>query len=83
MAQSGPPRVLLQHERQPTLRSWNFIFPLVASIQNGLFVEYIPSLDAVLRKPMPLDDGYFRPSEEPGLGIAWDFDKLDRYKMKV
>jgi L-alanine-DL-glutamate epimerase-like enolase superfamily enzyme len=57
--------------------------PLVASIQNGLFVEYIPSLDAVLRKPMTLEDGYFRPSEEPGLGIAWDFDKLDQYKMKA
>jgi L-alanine-DL-glutamate epimerase-like enolase superfamily enzyme len=57
--------------------------PLVASIQNGLFVEYIPSLDAVLRKPMTLDDGYFRPSEEPGLGIEWDFDKLDQYKMKA
>lgn len=57
--------------------------PLVASISNGLFVEYIPSLDAVLRKPMTLEDGCFRPSEEPGLGIAWDFNKLDKYKVKA
>lgn len=55
--------------------------PLVAAIPNGLFVEYIPSLDAVLRTPMVLEDGYFRPSEEPGLGIPWDFEKLERYKV--
>jgi len=57
--------------------------PLVAAIPNGLFVEYIPSLDAVLRKPMKLEDGCFRPSEEPGLGIPWDFNKLDKYKVKA
>jgi L-alanine-DL-glutamate epimerase-like enolase superfamily enzyme len=57
--------------------------PLVASIPNGLFVEYIPSLDAVLRQPMILEDGCFIPSEEPGLGISWDFDKLDKYKTKT
>jgi L-alanine-DL-glutamate epimerase-like enolase superfamily enzyme len=57
--------------------------PLVAAIPNGLFVEYIPSLDAVLKKPMTLEDGCFRPSEEPGLGISWDFNKLDKYKVKT
>jgi L-alanine-DL-glutamate epimerase-like enolase superfamily enzyme len=57
--------------------------PLVAAVPNGLFVEYIPSLDAVLRQPLILEDGCFRPSEEPGLGIPWDFDKLDRYKLKA
>lgn len=56
--------------------------PLVAAIRNGLFVEYIPSLDAVLREPLRLEDGCFRPSQEPGLGIAWDPDKLERYKVK-
>ena len=54
--------------------------PLVASIPNGLFVEYIPSLDAVLRSPMILEDGYFRPSEEPGLGIPWDLKSLNGIK---
>jgi len=56
--------------------------PLVAAIRNGLFVEYIPSLDAVLREPLRLEGGCFRPSQEPGLGIAWDHDKLDRHKVK-
>jgi len=57
--------------------------PLVAAIPNGLFVEYIPSLDAVLTKPMLLEDGYYRPSEEPGLGISWDFEKLEGFKAKA
>ena len=56
--------------------------PLVAAIPNGLFVEYIPSLDAVLRKPLKLEDGCFRPSQEPGLGIDWDMEKLERYRVR-
>jgi L-alanine-DL-glutamate epimerase-like enolase superfamily enzyme len=56
--------------------------PLVAGVSNGLFVEYIPSLDAVLREPLELEDGYFRPSQSPGLGINWDMDKLEQYKLK-
>jgi len=55
--------------------------PLVAAIPNGLFVEYIPSLNSVLREPLKLEDGYFRPSEEPGLGIDWDTEKLEGYKV--
>lgn len=57
--------------------------PLVAAVPNGLFVEYIPSFDAVLEKPLELDDGYFRPRQEPGLGIRWSTDKLDRYRIKT
>jgi L-alanine-DL-glutamate epimerase-like enolase superfamily enzyme len=57
--------------------------PLVAAIPNGLFVEYIPSLNAVLDEALELEDGYFRPSQEAGLGINWDKDKLDRYKVKA
>jgi L-alanine-DL-glutamate epimerase-like enolase superfamily enzyme len=57
--------------------------PLVAAIPNGLFVEYIPSLDGVLEEPLKLEDGCFRPSQEPGLGIKWSKDKLDRYQVKA
>jgi hypothetical protein len=27
---------------------------------------------------MRLENGFAIPSSEPGLGIAWDFDRLDR-----
>ena len=57
--------------------------PLMAAIGNGLFVEYIPSLDAILKEPLKLEQGHFRPSQEPGLGISWDKDKLESYKVKL
>jgi hypothetical protein len=40
--------------------------PLVAAIPNGLFVEYIPSLDGVLEEPLKLADGYFRAEPDAG-----------------
>ena len=56
--------------------------PLVAAIPNGLFVEYIPSLDQVLSKPLELVDGYFTPREAPGLGIPFDWEWLREFKVK-
>ena len=56
--------------------------PLVAAIPNGLFVEYIPSLDSVLTEPMQLIDGYFEPSEEPGLGVPFDWERLQQHRVK-
>lgn len=55
--------------------------PLVAAIPNGLFVEYIPSLDPVLTAPLQLIDGCFVPSETPGLGIPFDWDRLHSFKV--
>ncbi len=55
--------------------------PLVAAIPNGLFVEYIPSLDQVLTKPIELIDGYFVPSETPGLGIHFDWERLREFRV--
>lgn len=56
--------------------------PLVAAIPNSLFVEYIPSLDRVLTEPLKLVDGCFIPSEEPGLGIPFDWDRLSAFEEK-
>ena len=55
--------------------------PLAAAIPNSLFVEYIPSLDRVLTKPLELVDGCFVPSETPGLGIPFDWDRLRAFKV--
>lgn len=55
---------------------------LVAAIPNSLFVEYIPSLDPVLSKPLDLVDGFFTPSELPGLGIPFDWEKLAAFKAE-
>lgn len=55
--------------------------PLVAAIPNGLFVEYIPSLDPILTEPLTLVNGCFQVSESPGLGIAIDWQRVQQYKV--
>lgn len=55
--------------------------PLVAAIPNSLFVEYIPSLNPVLSRPLELVDGCFVPSDEPGLGIPFDWERLRSFRM--
>jgi L-alanine-DL-glutamate epimerase-like enolase superfamily enzyme len=55
--------------------------PLVSAITNSLFVEYIPSLNPVLTRPLELKDGCFTPSEEPGLGIPFDWQKLKSFRV--
>ncbi len=55
--------------------------PLAAAIPNSLFVEYIPSLDPVLTEPLKMVEGCFVPSEEPGLGIPFDWDRLRSFKV--
>lgn len=56
---------------------------LAAAIPNSLFVEYIPSLDAVLQRPLQLQDGHFEASKEPGLGIPFDWDRLGTYRIQI
>lgn len=51
---------------------------LCAAVPNARWVEYIPQLDAITTKGMTIADGRARPSTEPGLGIAWDFQAIDR-----
>jgi L-alanine-DL-glutamate epimerase-like enolase superfamily enzyme len=52
-------------------------------MQTVLSVEYIPSSNVVLQAPLKLEDGHFRPSQEPGLGIDWDLDKLESFRVKL
>ena len=51
---------------------------LCAAVPNARWVEYIPQLDSLTEKPMQIEDGHAIPSEEPGLGIAWDFTAIKR-----
>ena len=51
---------------------------LCAAVPNARWVEYIPQLETITKEGMRLESGFAIPSSEPGLGIAWDFDRLDR-----
>ena len=54
---------------------------LAAAVPNGRWVEYIPQLDALTTAGMHMDNGRAVPSSEPGLGIAWDWQAIDRLRV--
>ncbi len=55
---------------------------LCAAIPNGRWVEYIPQLDQLTTERMTIRDGKAIPSAKPGLGIAWDFDAIERMTVE-
>ena len=42
------------------------------------WVEYIPQLDTVATSRLVVADGYAQVPDTPGLGIAWDWDEIER-----
>lgn len=54
---------------------------LCAAVPNARWVEYIPQLDAITTEGMRVENGRAVPSDLPGLGIAWDFDAIDRMSV--
>jgi L-alanine-DL-glutamate epimerase-like enolase superfamily enzyme len=52
--------------------------PLVCAIPNARWLEYIPQLDLITTAGIDITDGMARPSDVPGLGIAWDHAAIDR-----
>lgn len=55
---------------------------LCAAIPNGRWVEYIPQLDELTTERMTIRNGKAIPSSKPGLGIAWDFDAIERMTVE-
>jgi L-alanine-DL-glutamate epimerase-like enolase superfamily enzyme len=54
---------------------------LTAAVPNGRWVEYIPQLDELTLAGMAIEDGHAVPSQEPGLGIAWDLDAIEARRV--
>jgi L-alanine-DL-glutamate epimerase-like enolase superfamily enzyme len=54
---------------------------LAAAIPNALYVEYIPQLRAVTTEEVKVEAGYAVAPSEPGLGIAWDRDAIERLRV--
>jgi len=55
---------------------------LTAAVPNGRWVEYIPQLDDLTLAKMKIVDGRAVPSDEPGLGIDWDWEAIDRRRVE-
>ncbi|WP_270728229.1 mandelate racemase/muconate lactonizing enzyme family protein [Shimia sp. Alg240-R146] len=51
--------------------------PLVCAIPNAKWLEYIPQLDGITEEGMRIEDGVAHVSDVPGLGIKWDWARLD------
>ena len=54
---------------------------LAAGVPNALYVEHIPQLRPLMTRDMEIVDGHAVAPMEPGLGIPWDRDALDRYRV--
>jgi L-alanine-DL-glutamate epimerase-like enolase superfamily enzyme len=55
---------------------------LSAAIPNGRWIEYIPQLDTLTTTGMRIESGKAVPSDEPGLGIAWDWQAIERQRIE-
>jgi L-alanine-DL-glutamate epimerase-like enolase superfamily enzyme len=55
---------------------------LCCAVPNARWVEYIPQLDSITERGMRIEQGYALPSQEPGLGIAWDWAAIDAVQLR-
>jgi L-alanine-DL-glutamate epimerase-like enolase superfamily enzyme len=55
---------------------------LVCAVQNGKYVEYIPQLGDLTGKRMTIRDGHAYAPDNPGLGIDWDWDAVNRMSVQ-
>jgi L-alanine-DL-glutamate epimerase-like enolase superfamily enzyme len=51
---------------------------LTAAVPSAAWVEYIPQLDAIASSRLAIEDGHALAPDTPGLGIAWDWDEVQR-----
>lgn len=51
---------------------------LCAAVPNARWVEYIPQLSPIISEQMEIVNGCAIPSDAVGIGIAWDFEAIDR-----
>ncbi|HEX3349804.1 MAG TPA: mandelate racemase/muconate lactonizing enzyme family protein [Acetobacteraceae bacterium] len=51
---------------------------LCCAVPNARWVEFIPQLDDVTTGRMRIENGRAIPSDEPGIGIAWDWAAIGR-----
>lgn len=51
--------------------------PLVCAVPNAKWLEYIPQLDGITQEGLRIENGMAHVSHDPGLGITWDWARLD------
>jgi D-arabinonate dehydratase len=67
--------------------NWDIHTQLVATIPNGLFIEYfvrgsdVKVFDEVLANPIYPTEGYIAPRVEPGFGLVFRDEKIAQYRI--
>jgi L-alanine-DL-glutamate epimerase-like enolase superfamily enzyme len=56
---------------------------VAAAVSNSVFVEYIPQMEVILKRPVLMRDGFAMPLDVPGHGIEFDPDKLDQFTVRA
>jgi mandelate racemase len=51
---------------------------LLSASPTGHWLEYVDWADAILQEPLAVSDGMVVTPDRPGLGLAWDEDKVKR-----
>lgn len=54
---------------------------LSAAVPNGVYVEHIPQLDLITQEGVTVIDGFALAPPMPGLGIKWDPEKIERFRV--
>ena len=54
---------------------------VAAAVPNSVFVEYIPQMEPLLKRPLWRQDGYGIPLDVPGHGIEFDPEAVERFAV--
>jgi L-alanine-DL-glutamate epimerase-like enolase superfamily enzyme len=56
---------------------------LLCAIPNAYILEYLPLLDAVLERPLVVEDGLAVPGDEPGIGVRFRDDAIAPHRVEA
>jgi L-alanine-DL-glutamate epimerase-like enolase superfamily enzyme len=56
---------------------------LAAAVPNGLYIEHLPQLRSITAEELEVREGMARAPSRPGIGIAWDRDAMERFRVFV
>ena len=69
---------LLRTSLPPMRLRWILCVTIACAVPNSVFVEYIPQMEPILKRPLIRRDGYAYPFDTPGHGIEFDEEALER-----
>jgi L-alanine-DL-glutamate epimerase-like enolase superfamily enzyme len=54
---------------------------IAAAVPNSVFIEYVPQMEPILKRPIERRNGYAIPFEVPGHGVEFDPAALERFTV--